>query len=246
MNRESADGPGGVGAKMRALREAKNMSLRALARRVEVTPSLISQIETGKINPSVASLYAIANALEAPMDAFFGRLSRPEVAEAEAGLRHGAGEVGPPGIHRRRTAGRPSAEGAPPSTVEEPEAPPWGVAPHPAVVRIHNRERIVIDGLGGLLVWERLTPEQEAHVDFLEIQYESGASSAQNLMLHPGREYGLVLEGELTVYLGFEEVTLKAGDTIAYDSTRPHRLSNRGDSLARAVWVVVSRDSAPD
>lgn len=231
MNRESADGPGGVGAKMRALREAKNMSLRALARRVEVTPSLISQIETGKINPSVASLYAIANALEAPMDAFFGRLSRPEVAESEAGLRHGAGEVGPPGIHRSRTAGRPSAE---------------GVAPHPAVVRIHNRERIVIDGLGGLLVWERLTPEQEAHVDFLEIQYESGASSAQNLMLHPGREYGLVLEGELTVHLGFEEVTLKAGDTIAYDSTRPHRLSNRGDSLARAVWVVVSRDSAPD
>jgi transcriptional regulator with XRE-family HTH domain len=231
---------------MRVLREAKNMSLRALARRVEVTPSLISQIETGKINPSVASLYAIANALDAPMDAFFGRPGSEAPVKDDSRLGPEVEEVGPPGIHRSRTAGRPSRAETAPVAVEEPGTSAGELVLHPAVVRRQNREKIVIDGLGGLLVWERLTPEHEAFVDFLEIQYESGASSAQNLMFHPGREYGLVLEGELTVHLGFEEVTLKAGDTIAYDSTRPHRLSNRGDTLARAVWVVINREVSGD
>jgi len=46
----------------------------------------------------------------------------------------------------------------------------------------------------------------------------------------------------LTVNLGFDEFTLGVGDTIAYDSTQPHRLTNRGDTLARAVWVVVTRE----
>jgi transcriptional regulator with XRE-family HTH domain len=224
MNKETTDALGGVGAKMRALREAKKISLRALARRVDVTPSLISQIETGKINPSVSSLYAIANALEAPMDAFFGRT------------------VEPGGIHSSRTAGlqQNAPDASPPSV--EPAASVGDQTHHPAVVRRADREKIVIDGFGGLLVWERLTPEHESYVDFLEIQYERGASSAQNLMRHSGREYGLVLEGELTVNLGFEEFTLGEGDSIAYESTQPHRLTNRGDTLARAVWAVVNRE----
>ncbi len=230
MNKETTDALGGVGAKMRALREAKKISLRALARRVDVTPSLISQIETGKINPSVSSLYAIANALEAPMDAFFGRT------------------VEPGGIHSSRTAGRrqnaadallPAVE---PAASAEPAVAAADHPHHPSVVRRAAREKIVIDGFGGLLVWERLTPEHESYVDFLEIQYECGASSAQNLMRHSGREYGLVLEGELTVNLGFEEFTLREGDSIAYESTQPHRLTNRGDTLARAVWAVLNRE----
>ncbi len=254
MSKETTNGLEGVGAKMRALRQAKKMSLRALARRVDVTPSLISQIETGKINPSVSSLYAIANALDAPMDAFFGRNLPQSSDDADNGCSADLGGSAPEGIHSSRTADRrpntaealgATAESVPatePTAMTEPAAAMGEQARHPAVVRRGGREKIIIDGFGGLLVWERLTPEHEPFVDFLEIQYECGASSAQNLMRHPGREYGLVLEGELTVNLGFEEFTLGVGDTIAYDSTRPHRLTNRGDTLARAVWVVVTRE----
>ena len=60
-------------------------------------------------------------------------------------------------------------------------------------------------------------------------------------MQHPGREYGLVLEGRLSVLLGFEPFSLGPGDPIAFDSTQPHRLWNQGDVPVRGIWFVVGR-----
>jgi transcriptional regulator with XRE-family HTH domain len=47
------------------------MSVRSLARSIGVSPSLISQIETGKANPSVGTLYAIVTALGISLDQLF-------------------------------------------------------------------------------------------------------------------------------------------------------------------------------
>jgi transcriptional regulator with XRE-family HTH domain len=52
-----------LGAAIRAAREARGMSLRELARRIDVSPSFVSQIELGKANPSVGTLYALAGEL---------------------------------------------------------------------------------------------------------------------------------------------------------------------------------------
>ncbi|MCC6802774.1 MAG: cupin domain-containing protein, partial [Anaerolineae bacterium] len=35
--------------------------------------------------------------------------------------------------------------------------------------------------------------------------------------------------------------TLKPGDSIIFDSTTPHRLSNQGKETMRAIWVVINR-----
>ncbi|MEV5463259.1 helix-turn-helix transcriptional regulator, partial [Streptomyces cellulosae] len=43
---------------MRQARLERGMSLRALAREIGVSASLVSQIETGKSQPSVSTLYA--------------------------------------------------------------------------------------------------------------------------------------------------------------------------------------------
>jgi uncharacterized cupin superfamily protein len=61
-----------------------------------------------------------------------------------------------------------------------------------------------------------------------------------SLSHHEGREFGLILEGELVVELGFEAYTLQQGDSIIFDSTTPHRLINKSARPARAVWVVYS------
>lgn len=232
VSKNTADALEGVGARMRALREERAMSLRALARLIDVTPSLISQIETGKINPSVSSLYAIANALDVPMDVFFGRKA-PTTSSSPAGRRlpTSADEL------NNRPVLDPDA--APPR--QEPvsgEEPASTVTPlvHPA-----DRDKIVIDGFGGFLTWERLTRTAEPAVDFLEICYEPGASSAKNLIMHSGREYGYVLSGELTLDLGFETHEMRPGDSICFDSATPHRLANRGVFPVRAIWVVINR-----
>ena len=57
-----------LGDRLRAAREAHGISLRELARRVDVSASLISQIETGKVNPSVSTLFALASELDASVD----------------------------------------------------------------------------------------------------------------------------------------------------------------------------------
>ncbi|MPY38782.1 helix-turn-helix transcriptional regulator, partial [Streptomyces phyllanthi] len=60
-----------VGARIRQARLERGMSLRALAREIGVSASLVSQIETGKSQPSVSTLYAITTALSISVEALF-------------------------------------------------------------------------------------------------------------------------------------------------------------------------------
>jgi mannose-6-phosphate isomerase-like protein (cupin superfamily) len=62
-------------------------------------------------------------------------------------------------------------------------------------------------------------------------------------MRHHGREYGYVISGTLEIQIGFQKFELNAGDSIAFDSTRPHRLFNKGDEPVHAIWFVVGRDA---
>jgi transcriptional regulator with XRE-family HTH domain len=67
-----AAGAGGdVGARLRARREQHGVGLRELARRLGISPSAISQIETGRSRPSVSTLYAIVSELGLSLDELF-------------------------------------------------------------------------------------------------------------------------------------------------------------------------------
>lgn len=60
-----------VGARIRQARLERGLGLRALAREVGVSASLVSQIETGKSQPSVSTLYAITTALGISVESLF-------------------------------------------------------------------------------------------------------------------------------------------------------------------------------
>jgi transcriptional regulator with XRE-family HTH domain len=81
-----------MGERLRAARTARALSLRELAGRLGVSPSLISQIETGRANPSVSTLYAIAAELDVSLDELLFNDRRP--AEAAAPLRAGVAATG--------------------------------------------------------------------------------------------------------------------------------------------------------
>src|SRR5215468_8155022 len=81
---------GDIGRRLAAHRAQRGMRVAELAREVGVTPSLISQIERGMSRPSVSTLFAIAQALDVPVDAFFREPpQQPAAAAAQPG--------GPPG-----------------------------------------------------------------------------------------------------------------------------------------------------
>ena len=57
-----------IGARLRAARLAQGLSLRGVAEAVGVSASLVSQVETGKTQPSVSTLYAMVSHLGISMD----------------------------------------------------------------------------------------------------------------------------------------------------------------------------------
>lgn len=61
-----------LGQAIRSARERRGMSLRELARRVDVSPSFVSQVELGKANPSVGTLYALVSVLGTTLDELIG------------------------------------------------------------------------------------------------------------------------------------------------------------------------------
>src|SRR6476620_789839 len=68
-----------VGGRLRAERERRGISLRELARRVGVSPSLVSQIERDMVNPSVSTLYALVTELGLTMSDVFVDGARSQV-----------------------------------------------------------------------------------------------------------------------------------------------------------------------
>lgn len=64
--------PVSLGQALRTIRERRELSLRELARRVNVSPSFVSQIELGKANPSVGTLYALVTVLGITLDDLMG------------------------------------------------------------------------------------------------------------------------------------------------------------------------------
>lgn len=69
--------PSKVGLRLRQARERHGVSLRELARRVGVSPSLVSQIELDRVNPSVSTLYALVTELGLTMSEAFGDEPQP-------------------------------------------------------------------------------------------------------------------------------------------------------------------------
>lgn len=203
-----------VGARLRRARQQQHIGLRELARRIGVSPSLISQVETGKSEPSVSTLFAICSELDLPVNEIvFDPLRNARARAAESGA-DGGHAVEPP-VRSAKSERSP---------VQDPE----------------NRRSIQLDSG---VTWERLTAQPDHDVDFLYLRYPPGSESTapEALMRHNGREYGFVISGRLHVTLGFDEYDVGPGGSISFDCTQPHRFANHGDRPVEAVWLVLGR-----
>jgi len=191
-----------IGDRLREARLKAGLSQRELARRLDLSASLISQLESGMSKPSVGTLYAIVTELGVSLDTvirgeeFTGPVVDTDVMDVEAD----------PVVH---PSGRQAIE------------------------------------LASGVKWDELSAATEDGVDFLLATYEVGGASTpdSSLMRHHGREYGYIVTGTLGLQIGFADYELNPGDSIAFDSTRPHRLYNKGDTPVQAVWFVVGREA---
>lgn len=202
--REASMGSTVLGARIRAERERQKRSLREFARSLNISASMISQIECGRAMPSVGTLFAIATALDLPFDHLFAN-------------------------------GEPS-----PIPSKKPDQ-------LKASDMVQRQERRIGLRLENDVRWERLTALPDDHVEFVHVVYEPGAMSApdKKLMHHGGKEYGYLISGQLGMQVGDQEVALRPGDSISFNSQLPHRLWTIGDEKAVAIWFIVNRTDDP-
>jgi transcriptional regulator with XRE-family HTH domain len=184
---------------------AKGLSLRAVAAAVGVSPSLLSQVETGKTNPSVSTLYALVDHLGVPLEDLV-----------------------------------PSKPG--PASAPSPEHLSFAGADDPSVIQ--RRENAPTIEMENGVTWERLAVGSFGLVDPLITTYAPGGSSSVEgrMMRHSGIEYGYIMEGELTLKLDFDTYLLRQGDSMCFDSLRPHLYINHTDTVTRGLWFVVGQD----
>src|SRR4249919_2017534 len=69
-----------IGERLRLARQSQGLTARDVAKRVGVSPSLISQIERDKVNPSVSTLWGLVTVLGLTMSDLFSEVESPQAS----------------------------------------------------------------------------------------------------------------------------------------------------------------------
>jgi transcriptional regulator with XRE-family HTH domain len=206
---------------IRRERQRQGLSLRELARRVGVSASMLSQVETDRTRPSVSTIYAIATELGISIDAL--------LSDSDGDTTGSGGGAGGGAADSRR--GPASAPGLGELACQ--------------LVRPEDRRKLELESG---VTWELLSDLLPHLVDFMFVTYEPGgrSSSSGKLMRHTGTEFAYLLRGKLKIQVGFDEYVLQAGDALAFDSSEPHLLVNEGSEPAEGIWFVLGRRLTPE
>jgi transcriptional regulator with XRE-family HTH domain len=172
-----------LGTRIRAARLRQHLTLRSVADKAGITASALSQLERDQFNPTIATLKAIATALQT-------------------------------------TIGSLVAERAQPSR---------------RVVRATARKRL--SPRRGI-IYQLLTPDLSGQIELILSEYEAGASTGEETFAYPAEQCGVVLEGTADIQLGDEGFRLHPGDSIRFDCSIPHRITNAGRGRLRCVWAI--------
>jgi len=235
-----------VGALIRRERQRQGLSLRELARRVGVSASMLSQVETDRTRPSVSTIYAIATELGISIDALLSDRDAAGLDTADAVAEGGVlGAAGPGGAglggpgQGGSGLGGPGLGGA--GSRRGPSLGELGCQ----LVRPETRRKLELESG---VTWELLSDLLPHLVDFMYVTYEPGgrSSSSGKLMRHTGTEFAYLLRGKLKIQVGFDEYVLQAGDALAFDSSEPHLLVNEGAEPAEGIWFVLGRRLTPE
>jgi transcriptional regulator with XRE-family HTH domain/quercetin dioxygenase-like cupin family protein len=230
-----------LGARLREVRLRSGLSLREVARQLGVSASHVSQLENGKSQPSVATLYSMAQLLNVSIDELFAVYTDPPqdgtthvAAAPDRSFRGALVRAAASASDVRPDAGRRSRSdfGSPIDAFPRNDG-----AIRVSLTRPGDRPRLEMD-TG--VVWERLANNTGNDLDFIEMVYPPHSSSTndQRMLQHAGSEFGYLLEGELEITVGFEVFTLHAGEALGFDSSQPHLFRNLGSKPARGIWFV--------
>jgi len=108
--------------------------------------------------------------------------------------------------------------------------------PRPRVLRRGARQPVVWGHLGRKAL---LTPKPFHALEVVAAEFDPGGSTGDEPYTHgDSEELLVVVEGHVHVQLGTDVYDLRAGDSVHYRSSTPHRVSNPGDEPAEVLFVI--------
>ena len=102
------------------------------------------------------------------------------------------------------------------------------------VVARDNRKKLILPR--GQIHYELLSPDLQKKIEFIYVFVPVGAKT--DSFMHNGEECGVILEGTLKGVIGENEITLREGDSIYFDSSIPHRWENGCEKVVKAIWAI--------
>ncbi len=105
------------------------------------------------------------------------------------------------------------------------------------VVRPNRRKILTYPGSG--IRNELLSPDLQRAIQMMWVVIPPGAGTGDEPLVHEGEECGVVLQGQVEVWVGDDEhYILGPGDAIYQKSTVPHRSRNIGDEDVIIVTAI--------
>jgi transcriptional regulator with XRE-family HTH domain len=104
------------------------------------------------------------------------------------------------------------------------------------VLRQSQRRLLHVANTG--ISMELLTNDEKLNLRAYHTYIAPGGSSGNDPDSHEGSETGLILTGQMDLWLGDKKYCLNPGDSFSFNSLTPHRYSNPGSSMMHAFWVV--------
>ena len=106
---------------------------------------------------------------------------------------------------------------------------------------VYRGEELVEIGTGPVSLRLVAAGDPARTLQVLHERYEPGADTGEEMLVHPGEEAGVVVEGRITLTVGAETYELGPGDAFQFSSGTPHRFQN----LGRFAAVLVSASTPP-
>jgi transcriptional regulator with XRE-family HTH domain len=70
------------------------------------------------------------------------------------------------------------------------------------------------------------------------IEIPAGSQTHRGSYGHLGREFGVIVQGKGQLHYENLIYDLNEGDSVSFSASAPHTLTNNGDTILRAIWVV--------
>ena len=105
-------------------------------------------------------------------------------------------------------------------------------------VVVRRARRRTLEFAGARMVEELLSPSLNGAFEVILGTFAPGAATGEKNYSRPGEEAGVILKGELELWIGDTYYHLREGDSFQFSLEEPHRSRNPGATETVVLWVI--------